>query len=207
MGPPLDIVALRAQLQGDGVTVVGIDGPGGSGKSTLARMLIDGWRGAVVVEMDDFYVPAAELAADPGRDEKWGRWVDRERVIAEVLAPLRAGKNASYRRLDWETDRLIEGRTVSAGSVVLLEGVYSTSAPLRKYVDYTIWVTCPYELRLTRGIERDGEQMRVRWVDQWIPAEERYLRGERPDLGADLHLDGGSTAGMEPVFEVLARRS
>ena len=89
-----------------------------------------------------------------------------------------------------------------ADAVVLLEGVYSTSELLRLYCDYTIWIECPYDVRLRRGLERDGESMRATWVDHWMPAEDRYVEAEHPEAKADLVIDG-SGRGDRIVFEIL----
>jgi uridine kinase len=157
----------------------------------------------VVVEMDDFYRPAAERVPHPAVP---GANYDRRRLIAEVLEPLRARRAGRYRRYDWEADRLAEWHDVPAGAVAVLEGVYSTSAPLRGYFDYTIWIECPYDVRLRRGVERDGEDRRALWVEEWMPAEDRYVEAEKPDALADLVLDGSGDASDGVVFKVLAAR-
>lgn len=61
---------------------------------------------------------------------------------------------------------------------------------LGKYWDLGIWVTCSYESRLARGIARDGEAKRRQWVEVWIPEEDRYFYEQRPDLRADILIDG-----------------
>jgi len=199
----LDVARLRRDLIARRARAVGIDGRGGSGKSTLARLLAHEWTGAVVIEMDDFYRPREARSPRP---EIHGGNFDRERLAGEVLDPLSSGRAGRYRRYDWDEDRLAEWHDVRGDAVVLIEGVYSTSDLLRRYLDYTIWVDCPYELRLQRGVERDGERMRAVWSQEWMPAEERYVKAERPDTRADLMLDGsGGYAGAE--FEVLRVRS
>jgi uridine kinase len=84
-----------------------------------------------------------------------------------------------------------------AHAVVLVDGVYSTTKLLRGYFDYTIWVDCPYEVRLRRGIARDGEAMRTTWVEHWMPAEDRYVEEERPDARANLVLDASGCEGPD----------
>jgi uridine kinase len=118
---------------------------------------------------------------------------------------LAAGRAGRYQRYDWGEDRLAEWHEVTADAIVLVEGVYSTSELLRRYIDYTIWVDCPYELRLRRGIERDGEAMRALWVEHWMPSEDRYVEAERPDTRADLAIDGSGNAGEPVVFRMLAQ--
>ncbi len=198
----LDLDTLRGELASRGARLLAIDGPGGSGKSTLARGLVDGWPNAEVVEMDDFYRPSVERIASPNLP---GAEVDRERLIAEVLEPLKCGRAGRYQRYDWDEDRLADWHDVPAGAVVVVEGVYSASEPLCGYFDYTIVVECSYEERLRRGVERDGEQMRAVWVDDWMPAEARYFESEKPDARADLVLDGSGSDAGGLTFRILAR--
>jgi uridine kinase len=198
----LDVGALRRDITRRKAQLVAIDGPGGSGKSTLARQLADGWPKAAVVEMDDFYRPSAERVLRP---KVHGANFDRERLVTEVLEPLASGRAGRYRRYDWGEDRLAEWHAVPAAAVVLVEGVYSTSEPLHEHFDYTIWVDCPYDVRLKRGLERDGEQMRTVWLQEWMPAEKRYFEAERPDGRADLVLDGAGTGRV--VFQILRART
>jgi uridine kinase len=200
----LDVGVLRGDLTARRTRFVAIDGHGGSGKSTLARQLAEGWPKAVVIEMDDFYRPSAERVEPP---EVHGANYDRERLATEVLRPLGSGGAGRYRRYDWEEDRLAERHDVPADAVVLVEGVYSSSELLRGYFDYAIWVDCPYDVRLRRGIERDGEPMRAMWADEWMPAEDRYVEGEHPDMRADLVLDGSGTDADGVVFKVLTERN
>ncbi len=60
---------------------------------------------------------------------------------------------------------------------------------LGTYWDFAIWLDCPYELRVRRGVDRDGEAMRSRWTEVWIPEEDAYFRAQRPDKKADLIID------------------
>jgi uridine kinase len=62
---------------------------------------------------------------------------------------------------------------------------------------------CPYEERLRRGIERDGEAIGAMWVEHWMPVEDRYVEAERPDTRVDLALDESGSAGNAVLFRVL----
>ncbi len=48
----------------------------------------------------------------------------------------------------------------------------------------------PYDLRLARGVERDGEAMRDTWLKFWIPQEDRYVEDQRPHERADCLVLG-----------------
>lgn len=185
--------------------LIAIDGPGGSGKSTLARMLAtDDGEGTVIVEMDDFHRPVPRRRRPPAAP---GDDYALDRLAAQVLAPLRAGEPARYQRYDWDADAMAEWRIVPATARVIVEGVYSTSLTLRGCFDLRIWIDAPYRVRLARGLARDGEPMRGRWVDEWMPAEEEYVRLQAPQAAADLVLDGaGSGAGGTATFTVVENR-
>jgi uridine kinase len=189
-----DVVALRNDLISRGARLIAIDGHGGAGKSTLARSLAAVWPEAVVIEMDDFYRPVVERSEPPASH---GADLDLERLVEQVLDPFHCGRAGRYQRYDWDEDRLTTWRDVPSDAVILLEGVYSTSQRVRGFLDYSIWVDCPYDVRLCRGVERDGERMRAVWVDQWMPAEDRYVLAERPDATADLVVDGSGHVELE----------
>ena len=179
---------------------MGIDGPGGAGKSVLAAALARKDARISVVPIDDFYVPRADRVR--GRDALLTPWENLEvsRVQEEVLQPLAAGIDCSYRRYDWGSDALAERRVIPSGGIVLVEGVYALIPPLRDYYHLTVWMDCPRELRLERGLARDGQQALAQWKDQWMPAEDRYAATQLPMDGADLLLDWKRTEGGDPTL-------
>ncbi len=77
-----------------------------------------------------------------------------------------------------------------SGVTLIVEGVYSTHEALRDFYDLRIWVTAPRAVRLSRGMARNGEEARVKWVDVWMPAEERYIAEQASHDHAHLVLDG-----------------
>ena len=42
--------------------------------------------------------------------------------------------------------------------------------------DVRVWVEAPYDVRLARGVERDGEDARGTWVERWMPMEDATSR-------------------------------
>jgi uridine kinase len=189
----LEDVATRIVALERGRTVlVGIDGRGGSGKSTLARELAGLLPGVVVVEFDDFYRRAhgRRLRAARGDDEVGGDF-DWPRVRDEVLQPLADNEVARYQRYDWDSDELAEWQVISPGGIVIIEGSYSTRPELHGYYDVTIWVDAPHDVRLRRGLERDGEHARARWVEDWMPEEDRYIAAFQPADQVDVVINGG----------------
>ena len=159
----------------NGIRIVGVDGPSGSGKTTFARALA-GTAGAPLVHCDDF-VAWHDFA---------GWW---PRFSAEVLDPLLAGRDATYRIRDWEGDELGDSlkdwRTTPYAPLVVVEGVTCTrrASP----VTYAVWVEAPYDVRLARGIERDGEDHRDLWL-RWMEEEAAFFAADGTRDRADLVL-------------------
>ncbi|MCY4372759.1 MAG: hypothetical protein OXC31_03230 [Spirochaetaceae bacterium] len=189
-----------------GTTLVGIDGPGGAGKSVLSASIARKDSCISVVPIDDFYVPRDNRVG--GRDAVLTPWKNMEvsRLLREVLQPLTAGDEASYRRYDWGTDALAERRGVPADGIVLVEGVYALLPPLKDYYQLRVWIDCPRELRLARGLARDGQDALAQWRDQWMPAEDRYASIQRPKDGADLVLGWERMESGHPALILKRRR-
>ena len=184
----MSLPALEQLRQEKDLVLVGIDGRGGAGKSTLARQLAGQLGDAVVIEFDDFYRPSA-TRLPPGDTDIGGNFEWR-RLRDQVLLPLSRAEEARYQRYDWVTDSMAEWHTVPACGVVLIDGNYSTREELRDLYDFRIWVDAPHDVRLARGLARDGESARARWLDEWMPEEERYLAAQEPRRFADLVVAG-----------------
>jgi uridine kinase len=163
------------------VRLVGIDGCGGAGKSTFAARLSEALGDAPVVHTDDF-------ASHEVPTEWWPR------MLQLVIDPLLSGEPASYRPYDWNTRRFADDAiTVEPSDVVLIEGVGATRKAWRDRLALRVWVDCPRDLRLQRGIERDGEELRQFWL-KWMRAEDDYLAAEHPHAYADAIVNGATPA-------------
>lgn len=56
---------------------------------------------------------------------------------------------------------------------------------------------------LARPLARDGDHMLRLCAQVWMPAEDAYLTGQRPDGHADLVLDGGGVGTEGPLWTIL----
>ena len=92
------LLARIAQVPVGGI--VAIDGCCASGKSTLGARLSEAL-GCPLFHLDDFFLRPEQRT--PERFAQPGGNMDRERLEAEVLAPLRRGEAAVYRFADEET--------------------------------------------------------------------------------------------------------
>ena len=77
---------------------------------------------------------------------------------------------------------------------MVIEGVCALHRMFRDAYDVRLWVDAPYELRLARGIARDGEGARQTWEEVWMPSEERYVDRDDPIPSAHLIVDGSEGA-------------
>lgn len=153
------------------VVLVGIGGHGGAGKTTLARMI----PGAQIVSTDEFWD---------------GEAFDIERLSNEVVTPLSLGAVAHFASYDWATREQRGLRTVEPAGVVVVEGVCALHRTLRSAYAVRVWVEAPYDVRLERGVARDGEAARTTWVDVWMPSEDRYVERDDPVSSAHVIVDG-----------------
>jgi uridine kinase len=168
--------AIRSSRAPAGVETrfVAIDGPGGSGKSSLARALaaeLD----APIIQTDDF--------------ASWDNPVDWwPELIACALQPLAAGRPARYQPTSWDGEEK-QPLQIEPSAFVILEGVTASREAFRPYLAYSIWIETPRAVRLSRGLERDGEHARAQW-EQWMADEDRYVERERPSEHGDCVLPG-----------------
>jgi uridine kinase len=74
--------------------------------------------------------------------------------------------------------------------VIVIEGVCALHRLFREAYDLKVWVEAPRELRLARGVARDGEDARRIWEETWLPGEDRYVQRDDPISAADMIVDG-----------------
>lgn len=157
--------------------LVAIDGCGGAGKSSLAAIMTRGLSRASVIHTDDF-----AFGWEFGWD--WARF--REQVLGAVLAL----RPARYQRFDWSTCRLAEWHEARSDvHVLILEGVQATTREPGNPWHATVWVEAPRDIRLQRGLSRDGEPARPLW-EEWMAAEDSWVASEQPSTQCDFIVDG-----------------
>ena len=175
-----------------GFLLIAIDGCGGSGKSTLARVLEKRFKGVTVVEGDYFYLPTSERPVRELAVKHPGSAYDWRRLRAQVVQPLTEGNAARYQNYEWRSDSYGVWCRVPRTGIVIVEGVYVSRPESSDSYDYRVWVTCPREIRLARGLGRDGEEHRDLWENEWMAAENRYIELHNPEVSADLVVDGSN---------------
>ena len=170
--------------------LIGIDGCGGFGKSYLADKLRNEYSNVTIIHMDDFHFPSSKLINANPRNKPIGADFDWRRVLKDVLNPVSQESTGYYQRYDWDKDDLAEWHTVPVGDIVIVEGVYAIRKELANKYDIRIWVDTPREVRLSRGIKRDGEEARGMWENNWMVSEDLYVERQMPFKKADFIVRG-----------------
>jgi uridine kinase len=156
--------------------VVLIDGPAGSGKSTLARRLAD-VLSAQVLHGDDMY-------------EGWSGLATLDALlVGEILEPLSQGRDASFRRWEWLASERAEAIHVPQAPVLVLEGVGIAQQAARRYASLVVFVEAPWDTRIARGLERDGEHMRGEW-ERWEVEQNAHHAVNDTRAHAHVVIDG-----------------
>lgn len=163
-----------------------VDGPAGSGKTTLADLVLTRAHRRVasvaLLHMDDLY-------------EGWRGLGDvASRIHRDLLVPLSQGGSPHYRRWDWRAAAWAERHEVDPVALLVLEGVGSGASAYADLIGTLVWVEAPVDLRLERGLARDGEAMRSRWKG-WMADEAALFARDRTRERADVVVDTGAAAG------------
>jgi len=177
--------------------LISIDGPAGSGKSTLAD------RFAARAEARGLHTRVLHM------DDLYDGWDGAVRGFAllrdHVLTRLADGREGRYRRYDWNSGAYAELHLVPATvELLIVEGVTSCDRDADTWQSLKIWIETTNEVRLERGIDRDGEALRDRWLD-WMRWERDHFAAENTRRRANLVVDGNPTIPHEPTTELIAK--
>ena len=174
--------------------LVAIDGASGSGKSVLAA-LVAARLGAALVPADHFF--AAQLT-----DADWEARTPAERAAdalgwqrlrAEALGPLLAGRPARWRPFDFSAGARPDGtygfstraEVREPKPVVLVEGAYACRPELVDLIDWIVLVDAPVEVRHRRLARREDPRFLTAWHARWDAAEQWYFSQVMPKSAFD----------------------
>ena len=171
----LDLVLDRSPTLGGG-RLLCIDGPAGSGKTTLAAELAGLGAATRVVHMDDLFAG-------------WSGLSEVDAQLGDLLLPLAQDRPGSYRRYDWLAGEFAEEVVVAPVPLLVVEGVGSGAARFAPMVTALVWVEAPHDLRMARGLARDGDTFAPHW-ERWAADEAALFARERTRERADIVIDG-----------------
>jgi uridine kinase len=152
-----------------------LDGPAGSGKTTWAAAIAELAPGTTVVHTDDLFAG-------------WSGLSELDAQLDDLLRPLAERRPGSYRRYDWLAGHFAEDVIVGPAPLLVLEGVGSGTSRFADLVTVLVWVEAPHDLRMSRGLDRDGDAFAPHW-EQWARDEAVLFARERPRERADVHID------------------
>lgn len=169
------------------VILIAIDGPSGSGKTTFAEKLREKYD-ANVFHMDDFFLRPEQRTSE--RLEEVGGNVDYERFHEEVMVNIKKGFPFQYRPYSCSLGKLVDKIEVSFKRVNIIEGVYSMHPLLLPYYDINVFLTAPKEMCIERIRERNGDILLKRFVNEWIPKEDKYFIHFKIEEKCDIRING-----------------
>lgn len=179
---PLLLSAHTASCKGK-AKVIAVDGRAAGGKSTLAEQFSQ-VTGAGVIHMDDFFLPpdlrTEERLSTPGGN------VHYERFAREVLPRITSGESFSYKRFDCSIMDMNGENHVPAGDIRLVEGSYCCHPALGEYMDLRVFSDVTPREQLRRIQARTDAELAQKYVDTWIPLEEKYFKAYAIRDRADL---------------------
>lgn len=164
--------------------LIAIDGSCTSGKSTLAALLAEELD-CNLFHMDDFFLRRSQRT--PERLAQTGGNVDYERFLTEVLLPLKTGASFAYRPYDCGSAGLKEPVAVMPKRINIIEGSYSHHPHFGDAYDLRVFLQVSPDIREKRISQRPAF-LRRRFIEEWIPMEQRYFREFEIPQKADLVL-------------------
>lgn len=185
MNKAVFVVAEEIKKRAKPLTVA-IDGRCAAGKTTLAEQLRE-LLGCNVIHADSFFPRPEQRTAE--RLNEYGGNLDRERLLAEVMLPLKRGEPFSYRPFSCKTQSLVGEIHVEPNEVTVIEGSYSCHPALWEYYGLRVFLTVDPTEQLKRIERRSGANSLTVFRERWIPLEEKYFTvlniAERCDLVLD----------------------
>lgn len=181
--------------------LVAVDGVDGAGKTTFAAALSEGYRAAGrdahIVHEDDFLNPRA-VRHRLGRDSPLGYFLDSydlDALAGRVLDPVAAGSGWRIvpRIFDHRSDTPVTADpvAVTAGAVVIVEGMFLHRDELRERWDLSVFLDVPFTESIPRMAGRDGTNPDPEHasVHRYVAGQRIYLKRCRPRERASIVID------------------
>lgn len=166
--------------------IIAIEGPAGSGKSTLAKVLKTKF-GAEIYHVDDFFLPLKMKTKK--RLKQVGGNIHYERLLKELIIPLKKKKPFFYQKYDCTKHEYIMKLAENKASIIIIEGVYSAHPLLINHYDLLFYVDIDKNTQNMR-LKKRSEELYNRFVQEWLPLEEIYFNYYHIKTKADLIING-----------------
>ena len=177
--------------------ILAIAGGSCSGKSTLAAYLRDfiGASHCRVIRQDDYYHDIRDRGGSPMANFDVPEALDFD-LLRENLLAFKNNEATALPTYDFTThQRRTPTEPRNPRPLIIIEGILLLGQPeLRDIFDYSLYIKCDTDLRLSRRLERDTtERGRLRddvlrqFREQVEPAHERHVQPSQ--IHADLIID------------------
>jgi uridine kinase len=185
---------------------VGIDGRSAAGKTALADALADRLealgRECLRASLEDFHPPGHNQREKAGAltpAEYLQQGYDFAKIRELLLDPLGPDGNRRCRLDCWNShdDQPFpeDWQDAARDAIVLVDGLFLHTPPLRDQWDFTIWLGVDLQSMLRRQAQRDGtpggpaELVREAYKTGWLPRHLFYEESVHPHERVDVVID------------------
>lgn len=165
--------------------VIAIDGPSGAGKSSLSLILEEEYD-CLVFHTDDYFLSKEKKTVE--RLNEPGGNLDYERLEQEVLLNLN-NEEIQSNFFNCMTNELEIREPKKKKSIIVIEGVYSLHPNLVKYYDKKVFLDIDKTTQLIRVELRSGAKMLRRFINEWIPLEDKYFDYFNIRSNVDIYIN------------------
>lgn len=162
---------LDALLSTKPSAIVSIEGMAASGKSSLADLLEDVYN-CGIVHTDDFFLRPEQRnevrLAQPGGN------IDYER-LAPIAEQAALGREMEYSPYNCQTQKLEMPVYIPARKLTLVEGVYAMHPLIKQEYDLSVFLMINAQKQQERIRQRNAPELANRFMQEWIPMENRYF--------------------------------
>lgn len=151
--------------------IIAIDGRCAAGKTTLAKFLSENMN-CDVIHIDDFFLPANKRTEE--RMTKRGGNIDFERLISEILTPIKNGETYVYSKYNCQNGSFSAGQRVNPQKITVVEGSYSCHPCVFPFYDLHVFLDIDKEKQKERVLRRNKDNSDA-FFSKWIPMEEKYF--------------------------------
>lgn len=164
---------------------VAIEGSCASGKTTLA-LLLQNVYDCNVFHMDDFFLQPSQRTKE--RFEEPGGNIDYERFYG-VISNLEKGKAFTYEKFLCAEERFSKPVSVSPKQLNIIEGVYSMHPKYIDFMDLSVFLRIDEKKQKERLKNRNTDILYKRFIEEWIPLENRYFNSLSIETQCDIVID------------------
>jgi uridine kinase len=172
--------------------ILGIDGLSRSGKTTLTNMLgsmlSEKNINSTVIHLDDHIVEKSKrynTGCEEWHEYYYLQW-DIEWLRKSMFENLIHSEEIEMPYYDNETDQHnVKTLNLAAKEVIIVEGIFLQREEWKLYLDYTVFIDCPRDVRF--GRENSQTQQNIeKFKNRYWKAEDFYMDKLQPVEKADL---------------------